>query len=366
VALALVVAGSAGCNAQWGPYAARVNGSSVSPGQLNGALASVAHSSYKCVLNAETQGKLPITGAGVGDGSYSIAFADFILTALVKAEVAASEVAVLHLPEPASARSLAVTQVIQGLQQAAAAFPACQTSGEKILAALSSTYRNSIVGYQLDSDALAAHLAGTTLNPASLAAYEVHNATTTSQSCTSIIEVASKSKAASIRHRVLAGASFATEAKSNSLDTNSAANGGSVGCILASALVAQLRVDLEHLPVGQVSQPIKFQSGWLLLLVTKRQFEPVDQLVNQLFSSEQTALQKVLEDSLRRARIQVASNLGHWDSSYGGGSGDIVVPAGPKADFVPNPSGAVGKPSPAPGSGGLATSGTAGTGTSGG
>ena len=315
VVLALVVAGSAGCNAQWGPYAARVNGSSVSPGELNGALASVANSSYKCVLNAETQGKLPITGAGVGDGSYSIAFADFILTALIKADVAVAEVAALHLPEPASAHTLAMAQVTQGLQQAAAAYPACQTSGQKIVAALNSTYRNSIIGYQLASDALAAHLAGTTLSPTSLAAYEVHNATTTSQSCTSVIEVASKSKAASIRRSVVRGASFATEAKTNSLDTNSAANGGSVGCILASALVAQLRSALEHLPVGQVSQPIKFQSGWLLLLVTKRQFEPLDQLVNQLFGSEQTALQKALAGSLHNARIQVASNLGHWDPS---------------------------------------------------
>ncbi|MGH9304684.1 MAG: peptidylprolyl isomerase, partial [Acidimicrobiales bacterium] len=117
-------------------------------------------------------------------------------------------------------------------------------------------------------------------------------------------------------------------------DPSSAAAGGSIGCVLGSQLVAPLPAVVAALTPGTVSQPVKYQTSWLLLLVTSRQTESAAGIVGELFSGSHKAFNTVLTNALKRAQVTVSPNYGRW-SLAAKSFGEVTPPTGPPARFVP-------------------------------
>ncbi len=82
-----------------------------------------------------------------------------------------------------------------------------------------------------------------------------------------------------IRQEIMAGTTdFATAAKQYSDDTGSGDRGGDVGTFDRSRMVPEFANAAFSLPVGQVSEPVKTQFGYHLILVTAQQRDAAGQL----------------------------------------------------------------------------------------
>jgi parvulin-like peptidyl-prolyl isomerase len=73
-----------------------------------------------------------------------------------------------------------------------------------------------------------------------------------------------------LRAKIVAGGSFADLAKAESDDKGSGENGGDLGSFGPGQMVPEFDEAAFKIPVGQVSDPIKTQYGYHLLLVDKR------------------------------------------------------------------------------------------------
>jgi peptidyl-prolyl cis-trans isomerase C len=100
-------------------------------------------------------------------------------------------------------------------------------------------------------------------------------------------EALAKTKA--LREKIVAGASFADLAKAESDDVGSGKDGGDLGSFGKGQMVPEFDEAAFTLPVGQVSEPIKTQYGYHLLLVEKREaksFEDAKDEIDQKLRPE--------------------------------------------------------------------------------
>ncbi len=327
-ALCVLTLGLSGCNVRFSPYAAVVNGSEISQQQLRDSLSAIAdNASYRCMIEAGGSSRL----LGAGEGTFNSTFGAEVLSILIQDEVVRQHVVRLGLSEPSSVDPIALTQ----LQAAFTPSSGCPGSGASLMAAFPPAYRKLLLGFQADEDALDAHLAGTTLSPASLAAFAGRYRTEMALTCVSVIQVGTKAAAASLRGQILRGASFAALARAHSTDTSSAPQGGAIGCIPDTEFTAPLNNVIAALGVGRVSSPVSFSSNWLLLLVRQRTSETYAQLVPSLVAQEQGALNDLLPRIIRSAKVEVDPQYGTWSTKA---SVARVQPnTGPPARIVPNP-----------------------------
>jgi hypothetical protein len=333
LALALSAALVAGCNANFSPYAAEVGHETITPASLDSTLSTItADKGYGCLVGANTRGR------GLGSGTYSAGFVAFVLTNLVRSQVVQHDAAARHLPEPASAVPVATEQLRAGIDQTLAQDPSCGNAAT-VWSKLAGPYRNDLVRYQLAEDALAAAAVGTSLEPAALARYATSHPGLSREDCLSVIQVAKRSEAVTIRKAITGGASFATEARQHSVNSQSAAAGGAIGCLPPSQLVQPLSSVVQRLAVGQLSTPVSFQNSWLLLLVTANRTESDATLIAELFSVDQAAFSKALDAALRSAHVTIDPLYGSWSTSATA-FGVVSPPKGPPSRFVPNPAAA--------------------------
>jgi peptidyl-prolyl cis-trans isomerase C len=85
-------------------------------------------------------------------------------------------------------------------------------------------------------------------------------------------------KVKALRVRLVAGEDFATVAKAESDDTGSGKNGGDLGNFTRGHMVKQFEDAAFSLPIGQVSEPVKTQFGYHLILVQKREAKTFDEV----------------------------------------------------------------------------------------
>jgi hypothetical protein len=319
--------GLSGCNVRFSPYAAVVNGSEISQTQLRDALTAVVdNAGYKCSIASSGTTEI----AGAGEGTYNSTFSATVLSILIQDKVVRQEVERLGLPEPSALGPVALSQ----LQAASAPASGCTGSGASVLAAFPASYRQLLLRFQLDEDALSAHLAGTTLNPGPLGAYVARHKTKMMLACVSVIETGTKATALSLRSQILGGTNFAVLAKAHSIDSTTAAEGGVIGCIPDADFNAPLNNVIAGLTVGRVSSPISFSSDWLLLLVSRRESETSQQLIPSLVAQEQSALNTFFPRLLGSAKVEVDPQYGTWSTK--GTLARVQANAGPPADIVPN------------------------------
>ena len=126
----------------------------------------------------------------------------------------------MRLPEPPSLDPAAVAQ----LEQASTPQSGCPGSGASVLAAFPVWYRELLVRFQEDEDALGAHLAGTTLDPGSLDALRgPPQGRDDAGLRLGRSKSAPRRRPLSLRSQILRGASFAAVAKAHSIDSTTAA-----------------------------------------------------------------------------------------------------------------------------------------------
>jgi foldase protein PrsA len=154
---------------------------------------------------------------------------------------------------------------------------------------------------------------GVTFTPAQAQAYYAANSAQFNVPETrtvSHILVATQAEANTIRAQVTP-ANFAALAAKYSTDTGSKAQGGKLGPIRASEVVAPFAKAAFALKVGQISQPVHSQFGWHIIYVTK--------VTPAHHTAEAAAIPGIISSQLaskRTAAYQawVATTLGYWNA----------------------------------------------------
>jgi PPIC-type PPIASE domain len=322
------------CGAPLTPYAARVNSATISPSELNAAMASIANDpGYRCevVASASSSGS-QVAIEGKGNSTYASSFAADVLTQLVQYAAAHQEVEHLGLAEGSFARQLAASQLPQAFTPSSTS--GCSETGAQILSGFSPSYRSVISQFELDQLVLLAHLGGVTLTKAGVASYEASHASASTLSCTSIIEVATKTAATAAAKQIAAGATFASIAHSESTDASSS-SGGSLGCIFASQFTAPLNTVVANLAIGTVSAPVPFGTSYLLITVTSRPLASVTEVASQLLLAQQAKLTTLLSSATGAAHVSIDPTYGSWHHATTGWS---VGPSNSPADaLLPTP-----------------------------
>jgi peptidyl-prolyl cis-trans isomerase C len=113
-------------------------------------------------------------------------------------------------------------------------------------------------------------------------------------------------KVKAIRARLVGGEDFATVAKAESDDAGSGKNGGDLGSFTHGHMVKPFEDAAFSLPIGQVSEPIKTQFGYHLILVQKHETKTFDEVkadIEKKLRPEKA--KKAVEDMRKEASVKI-------------------------------------------------------------
>jgi parvulin-like peptidyl-prolyl isomerase len=322
LAVGVLALAGAGCNAT-APYAARVNGATISQGDLNSELTAIR--SDPAYLN-QIQSQSQVTGAG--QDSFDSSFVAQVLNRQIVFQLVHQE---------AVRRGITISNQDLSL---ARGDTATALGGARVLNGLPVSYQNSLIRHSAEVTALEAQLAHVDIRPVAMAQYYATHQQSFVQQCVSHILVATQADAAALRAQIVAGASFADVARSQSQDQASAATGGQLGCGPTGRFVTGFEQAVDALPTGQLSQPIQTQFGWHLVEVTSRQplslAQAQPQIRAALLANAQTALTSTLQRDERRASVAINPRYGTYATRAN--QAGIVPPSAPASstlNFVP-------------------------------
>lgn len=111
---------------------------------------------------------------------------------------------------------------------------------------------------------------------------------------------------------------FGRLAERDSIDTESASNGGDLGTIQASGLDATFVQAALALQPGQISEPVHTRFGWHIIQLVSIDVQPLDQVRDQLTVPLQaTAFTDWLQEQFGSRRITVNPKYGRFDPTTG-------------------------------------------------
>jgi len=352
VALLVGVALAAGaCDTTPSGYAAQVGGTTISSATLTAALSSAAADPATCEVQSFL-GVSSIHGAGSGDETYSSAFAAAVLHQLIETEVMRRQLAAEHLAITPFARAVGVAELDSALTPTSTSSgPSCPGTGATTLQGFTPDFRRQLVDFYAGLSLLIAHANGLELTPAGVGSYAAAHGGAPSITCLSAIVVSSQGSAQTLEADLAKGASFAALARAHSLDTQSAPNGGAIGCA-PPAQIAQLAAPLNkivpRLAVGQASAPVHISTFWAIVLVTSRHALGTVQSAATLLGQHAAAGEAAFRAGLARVDVVVDPAYGSWSRS--GATLTVATPAGPSGGLLFNAS-AVGATGTGPGTG---------------
>ncbi len=133
------------------------------------------------------------------------------------------------------------------------------------------------------------------------------------------ILVDSETEAQDVYDRVTApGATqktFESLAKKVSTDTQSGANGGSLGQAVASTFVPEFGEAAAALAPGEISRPVQSDFGWHVIYLVNKQVTPFDEAKAQLSQGEQaTVFNAWMRDQVETHGVDVNPKYGRWDA----------------------------------------------------
>jgi hypothetical protein len=385
-ALIVIASGGLASACDVTPPAATANGATISTGSLNTQLQALENTSAGgCLLQLENSQLTPTDAQGEGGpGTYSTAFAGFVLGNrvgdLLASQFAASKGITITAAELTSSKSDLqstldgeIGQSVQAAEQSGVV-PACADittgsaiSGVQLLRGLPASFAAEQVHNQAVDEKLLAR--GADLSNTAVTNYYNANQPLFTATCVSRIVTQTETDATAAMAKLQGGASFADVAKSNSIDAQTAANGGALGCNFTESQVEQ-DLDVQSLTVGQPTAPVSDGSEWVIYEVTSQTLVPLAQsegVVRQELLQSQSNVSRVSREIVafaHRSDVSVDPQYGTWKDQA------VVAPVGPPSRYllaaVPGqPTG----PSPAlkgAGSGSAATGATGSTGSTGG
>jgi hypothetical protein len=340
--IVLVAIGLSACDVSVSPGAARVGSETISRATLTDAVKAVAaDTGFVCTISEEnSSGSISIKGAG--SGTYDAGFTASQLTEIIKQRISSGLLAKLRLAVTPSETAIGRLRLDAELNPPNGS--TCSAGGAQAVGDLAASYRSVLTSEETNLDLIAANIAGVPLSATGLAAYARAHQSIAYNDCVSAILTTTKSAAVSARSAIESGKSFSSVAKADSKDTNSAPNGGVLGCLPVTNFQPPLDTALETLPVGQVSTPIEFNSesstgatttGYVLLLITVRQAPTTLEALNALVNAETTAADKALVTAEAAADVSVDPQFGTWQ--YVDGDYQVVPPTGPASGYLADP-----------------------------
>jgi len=333
----LVAVGLSACDVSVSPGAARVGSESISKSTVTDSVKAVADDSgFVCTISQEDSGA-SISINGAGSGTYDAGFTASQLTEIIKQRISTNLLAKTGITVTPADTAIGLTRLDAELNPPSGS--PCTQAGKTAVADLSAPYRDVLTSEETNLDLLAAKLAGVPFSAAGLAAYATAHESTAYNACVSAILTTTASAASTARSAIESGQSFAAVAKVDSKDTNSAADGGVLGCLPIANFQSPLNTALASLSVGQLSQPVEFTNGntngYVLLLITGRQAPTTLEALNVLVDAEDTAANLALAKAESTTDVSVDPEYGTWrevDGDY-----EVVPPAGPASGFLANP-----------------------------
>jgi len=327
------------------PTAASVNGDTISVASLNAQMTALADTGAgRCLLAVRSGQAVPPAS---GDGWVSTSYAGAVLSNEVGNLVAAQYAADRGIHPSATDRSTAkanYTSVLDGritslVQQTPSGYlSACQKpdgsayTGQEVLAALPASVRDGEIANQaVDTKLLSL---GADLSDAAVLNFYAANRSLFVIDCVSDIATASQADADAIVAKLQAGQSFAALATSSSVDAQTAANGGQLGCNFTESRVLSA-LQLPSVTVGRPITPVQTSGGtWVIYEVTSQTPVPVGQaapVVRDDLIHTAANTQRVTAELLvyaHRSAIEVNPQYGTWSVSH------IVPPPSPPARYL--------------------------------
>jgi foldase protein PrsA len=133
------------------------------------------------------------------------------------------------------------------------------------------------------------------------------------QVCASHILVATEGEAADIKAQLDGGADFSALATEFSIDPESAAQGGDLGCASPAVYAEPFAEATMSADIGVVTDPVETDFGYHLVLVTDRVDAPADGVRAYLEQTRaQDALNAWFADMSESTDITVAEDVGEW------------------------------------------------------
>jgi hypothetical protein len=319
-----------GCSSATSSRAAQVGGVEISRSSLEDDLKAIdGGGAYKEAL--EQSYGVPL--AGDGKGTFNTEFAAQVLTLRVYYELI--EQAIVKGKLPVTADDLAAAEAVVVEQFAGV------DGGQEIFDGFPKAYRTRLIRQQAVVTLSRQMVAG---SAADAEAFFKANQARFAQTCVSHIlvaisdtvdDAAAKAKATEVKKRLDKGEAFATVAAETSDDT--AAN-GDLGCHIPGDFVAEFETGMNAATIGKVTDPVKSEYGYHLMLVRERKtptFVDVREEVQAVIDKESgDALEKFLVGLTcdEGSGVTVDGRYGIWDLSECGGDinglGKVTAPAG--------------------------------------
>jgi len=330
--------------------AAVVNGTTLPTSVVQSDLDAVAgNSAYLCYLNASalvrSNGSAGLSAvSGASAGTYSSSFVSLWMNQEITRTLLEQQAAAAGLPAPSSAdlaqaRIDLTSSIDSTLAQVAGSQYQCPVAAAALLGGMPAAFVERQVTAQALSEAFLARSAGISITPAAVKAYYEAHTSAFDKICISGILVSSKTTAQGIKAQLDAGADFATLAAQDSIDAQSKANGGAIGCFdPTSSQYQSVLTDVGSLAVGGVTDPLPSQSGYVLLSVTSRTRTPFSGLSTivrrTMVAGAATKSSAAISTLLHTADVSVNPRYGTWTATAA--SAGLVPPASPPAASIPN------------------------------
>jgi PPIC-type PPIASE domain len=351
VALVVVATGVLTSACDVTPPAATANGTVISTATLNNQLQTLQTTpAGGCLLQVENAQLAASSGEGTGgSGTYSMTFANAVLNnqvgALLATQYAGSKGITISPADLTTARSDFEStldgEISAAVQQASTSgtLSFCQnTAGSSITGkVLLNDLPEAIAQAQIHNQAVDEKLLarGADLSDAAVAAYYNANLAQFTTACVSVIATDSQAKANQLVAQIDAGETFASVAKANSLDSQTAANGGALGCNYTQAQVEQA-LQVQSVTVGQPIPPVQDSStgSWIIYEVTSQTVAPLSAastVARRELLQSTTNVNRVSKEIVAYARVSDVSvnpQYGTWKRL------SIVPPVSPPSQFL--------------------------------
>jgi parvulin-like peptidyl-prolyl isomerase len=302
------------------PRAASANGDDISVKSLQAELKVVkGNSKYRSALEQAYSAKL----AGASKGTFNTSFAAQALTLRVYYDLIERDLAKRGIKVTASddakGRTTVKGQLDQLDKKVWTSFPADYRQQLAHQEAIVAKASDEAATGQIGKDYFAKHKAEFTTACVS------HILITTDNKSDAV----AKQRIDALKAQLDAGADFATLAKASSEDPGSKDKGGDLGCNPKGGFVKEFDDAVFSLPIGKVSDPVKTQYGYHLILVRSRGPAKLADVQQQLGQSAFNAyLLEVVCGA--KTKVTIDPRYGTWDKKPCQGGQGLAKVAAPK------------------------------------
>lgn len=205
--------------------------------------------------------------------------------------------------------------------------------GASVFAAFPSAYQKELIADAGNIAVLESYLTHTNISLSSLSNYYHANISLFTRICAAHIVVSSAQTATTIYNQVHGGASFATLAKTQSLDPNTAPNGGYIGCgtygNFASAFGTSFASELVAGQQNVALQPVQITGGYSVPMVVSKTAlsfsEAIPAVIGTMFGSQGSSdLNAFVSGLAKRQNITVNPVYGTYSNA--GVTSSVVPP----------------------------------------